>query len=70
MAGQPSLEECRSHLEKATAKQKKDFKFYFVKPRKDWSIYSGWVNAYERVNKGRLNSTQEWKIENQGRKYY
>jgi hypothetical protein len=53
-----------------TAKQKKDFKFNFVKPRKDWSIYGGWVNTYEPVNKGRLGSTQQWKIEKLGRKYY
>jgi len=59
-----------AELEKARAKQKKDFKFNFVKPRKDWSIYGGWVNAYEPVNKGRLASTQEWKIEKLGRKYY
>jgi hypothetical protein len=55
---------------KGHSKAEKKLQFYFVKPRKDWSIYSGWVNAYERVNKGRLNSTQEWMIENQGRKYY
>jgi hypothetical protein len=62
--------ERQAELEKARAKQKKDFKFIFVKPRKDWSIYGGWVNAYEPVNKGRLASTQEWKIEKLGRKYY
>jgi hypothetical protein len=28
------------------------------------------VNAYEPVNKGRLASTEEWKIEKLGRKYY
>ena len=60
----------QAELEKARAKQKKDFKFNFIKPRKDWSIYGGWVNAYEPVNKGRLGSTQEWKIEKLGRKYY
>jgi hypothetical protein len=62
--------ERKTELEKARAKQKKDFKFKFVKPRKDWSIYGGWVNAYEPVNKGRLGSTQEWKTEKLGRKYY
>jgi hypothetical protein len=62
--------ERQAELEKARARQKKDFKFNFVKPRKDWSIYGGWVNAYEPVNKGRLGSTQEWKIEKLGRKYY
>ena len=62
--------ERKAELDKARAKQKKDFKFNFVKPRKDWSIYGGWVNAYEPVNKGRLGSTQEWKIEKLGRNYY
>jgi hypothetical protein len=62
--------ERKAELEKARVKQKKDFKFNFVKPRKDWSIYGGWVNAYEPVNKGRLASTQEWKIEKLERKYY
>jgi hypothetical protein len=57
-------------LEKARRKQKKDFKFNFLKPRKDWSIYGGWVNAYEPVNKGRLGSTQQWKEEKHGRRYY
>jgi hypothetical protein len=62
--------ERKAELEKTRAKQNKDFKFNFVKPRKDWSIYGGWVNAYEPVNKGRLGSTQEWKIEKLGSKYY
>ena len=59
-----------AELEKARAKQKKDFKFNFVKPRKDWSIYGGWVNAYEPVNKGRLGSTQEWRKEKPYPVYY
>ena len=59
-----------AELEKARANKKKDFKFNFLKPRKDWSIYGGWVNAYEPVNKGRLGSTQEWKKDKPGRRYY
>ncbi len=62
--------ERKAELEKARAKQEKDFKFNFVKPRKDWSIYGRWVNAYEPVNKGRLGSTQEWRIEKPKRHYY
>jgi hypothetical protein len=62
--------ERKAELEKARAKQKKDFKFNFVKPRKDWSIYGGWVNAYEPVNKGRLGSTQEWRKEKPYPVYY
>ena len=59
-----------AELEKTKSKQKKDFKINFLKPRKDWSIYGGWVNAYEPVNKGRLGSTQEWKKDKPGRRYY
>ena len=59
-----------AELEKARAKQKKDFKFNFVKPRKDWSIYGGWVNAHLPVNVGRLGSTQEWRKEKPYPVYY
>ena len=62
--------ERKAELEKARAKQKKEVKFNFVKPQKDWSIYGGWVNAYEPVNKGRLGSAQEWKKEKSYRTYY
>jgi hypothetical protein len=60
-----------AELEKAREKlKKKEVKFNFITPRKDWSIYGGWVNAYEPVNKGRLGSTQEWKKEKSYRTYY
>jgi hypothetical protein len=63
--------ERKAELEKARAKlKKKEVKFNFVKPQKDWSIYGGWVNAYEPVNKGRLGSTQEWKKEKPYPVYY
>ena len=63
--------ERKAGLEKARAKlKKKEVKFNFVKPQKDWSIYGGWVNAYEPVNKGRLGSTQEWKKEKSYPVYY
>ena len=62
--------ERKAELEKARAKQKEDVKFNYVKPRINWSIYGGWVNAYEPVNKGRLGSTQQWKEEKPGRRYY
>ena len=63
--------EREAQLEKEREKlKKKEIKFNFTTPKKDWSIYGGWVNAYEPVNKGRLASTQEWKIEKLGRKYY
>ena len=62
--------ERKAELEEARAKQKEDVKFNYVKPRINWSIYGGWVNAYEPVNKGRLGSTQQWKEEKPGRRYY
>ena len=63
--------ERKTELEKVRAKlKKKEIKFNFVKPQKDWSIYGGWVNAYEPVNKGRLGSTQEWRKEKPYPVYY
>ncbi len=59
-----------AELEKARTKQKEQVKFNYVKPRINWSIYGGWVNAYEPVNKGRLGSTQEWKKEEKFPTYY
>jgi hypothetical protein len=49
---------------------KKEIKFNFTTPKKDWSIYGGWVNPFEPINKGRLGSTQEWRIEKPKRHYY
>jgi len=45
-------------------------KFNFTTPKKDWSIYGGWVNPFEPINKGRLGSTQEWRIEKPKKHYY
>ena len=58
-------------LEKEREKlKKKEVKFNFVRPQKDWSVYGGWVNAHEPVNKGRLGSTQEWRKEKPYPVYY
>ena len=62
--------ERKAELEKAREKQKKETNFNFVKPRINWSIYGGWVNAYEPVNKGKLGSTQEWRKEKPYPVYY
>ena len=63
--------ERKAELDKAREKlKKKEVKFNFITPRKDWSIYGGWVNAHEPVNKGRLGSTQEWRKEKPYPKYY
>jgi len=63
--------ERKAQLEQERKKlKKKDFKFSFSAPKKDWSIYGGWVNAYEPINKGRLGSSQEWRIEKRNKYYY
>jgi len=63
--------ERKAELEKARAKLKKnEVKINFVKPQKDWSIYGGWVNAYEPYYKGKLGYTQAWRVEKPGREYY
>ena len=63
--------ERKAELEKAREKlKKKEVKFNFIRPQKDWSIYGGWVNAHEPVNKGRLGSTQEWRKEKPYPVYY
>ena len=63
--------ERKAELEKAREKlKKKEIKFNFIAPRKDWSIYGGWVNANLPVNVGRLGSTQEWRKEKPYPVYY
>ena len=62
--------ERQAELEKARVKQKQEVKFTFEKPRKDFSIYGGWVNAYEPINKGKLGSSQSWREEKKPRFYY
>ena len=62
--------ERQAELEKARAKQKQEVKFTFVKPRKDFSIYGGWVNAYEPINNGNLGSSQGWRKEKKFPVYY
>ena len=63
--------ERKAELDKAREKlKKKEVKFNFISPRKDCFIYGGWVNAHEPVNKGRLGSTQEWRIEKPKTHYY
>ena len=63
--------EREAQLEKERDKlRKKEIKFNFTTPNKDWSIYGGWVNSFEPINKGRLGSTQEWRVEKPKKHYY
>ena len=49
---------------------KEDLRRKLNLPNKDWSIYGHWVNPFEPINKGRLGSTQEWRIEKPKKHYY
>ena len=61
----------KAELEKARAKLKKnEVKINFVRPQKDWSVYGGWVNAYDPYYKGKLGYTQAWRTEKPEREYY
>ena len=62
--------ERKAELEKARAKQKDQFKFNYVKPKINWSIYGGWVNPHEPINNCKLGSSQSWRTEKPGRSYY
>ena len=63
--------ERESQLEKEREKlKKKEIKFNFIAPKKDWSIYGGWVNPFEPINKCKLGSTQEWRVEKPKNHYY
>ena len=61
----------KAELEKAREKLKKnEVKINFVRPQKDWSIYGGWVNAYDPYYKGKLGYTQAWRTVKPEREYY
>jgi hypothetical protein len=61
----------KAELEKAREKLKKnEVKINFVRPQKDWSVYGGWVNAYDPYYKGKLGYTQAWRTEKPEREYY
>ena len=63
--------ERKAELEKSRAKLKNnEVKINFVKSQKDWSVYGGWVNAYEPYYKGKLGYTQAWREEKPEREYY
>ena len=62
--------ERKAELERARAKLKKEVKIKFSKPKFDWSVYGGFVNAYEPYYKGKLGYTQAWRIEKPEREYY
>lgn len=62
--------ERKAELEKARAKLKKEVTIKFSKPKFDWSVYGGWVNAYDPYYKGKLGYTQAWRTVKPEREYY
>jgi hypothetical protein len=60
----------KAELEKARAKLKKEVTIKFTKPKFDWSVYGGWVNANDPYYKGKLGYTQAWRTVKPEREYY
>jgi hypothetical protein len=60
----------KAELEKAREKLKKEVTIKFSKPKFDWSVYGGWVNANDPYYKGKLGYTQAWRTVKPEREYY
>lgn len=57
-------------VEKPKVTTPKPFVFKTEPYRKDYSRLVYWVNPHEPVNKGKLGSTQAWRLEKKERNYY
>jgi hypothetical protein len=60
----------KAELEKAREKLKKEVTIKFSKPKFDWSVYGGWVNANDPYYKDKLGYTQAWRTIKPEREYY
>jgi DNA mismatch repair ATPase MutS len=60
----------KAELEKAREKLKKEVTIKFTKPKFNWSVYGGWVNAYDPFYKGKLGYTQAWRTVKPEKEYY
>ncbi|CAO6123921.1 hypothetical protein MCEMAEM19_00136 [Candidatus Pelagibacterales bacterium] len=60
----------KAELEKAREKLKKEVTIKFTKPKFDWSVYGGWVNARDPFYKGKLGYTQAWRTVKLEKEYY
>jgi len=60
----------KAELEKAREKLKKEVTIKFTKPKFDWSVYGGWVNARDPFYKGKLGYTQAWRTVKPEKEYY
>jgi len=60
-----------SVVKKPKEKTKDLFVFKTAEPyRKDYSRYVYWCNPFEPINKGKLETTQDWRKEEKFQKYY
>jgi hypothetical protein len=57
-------------IKKVVVKKKEPFVFKTERSRVDYSRYVYWCNAFEPINKGKLGTTQGWRIEKPVKQYY
>ena len=57
-------------IKKVEVKKKEPFVFKTERSRVDYSRYVYWCNPFEPINKGKLGTTQGWRIEKPEKQYY
>jgi hypothetical protein len=57
-------------IKKVEVKKKEPFVFKTERSRVDYSRYVYWCNPFEPINKGKLGTTQGWRIEKPVKEYY
>ena len=57
-------------IKKVEVKKKEPFVFKTERSRVDYSRYVYWCNPFEPINKGKLGTTQGWRIEKPVKQYY
>ena len=57
-------------IKKVEVKKKEAFVFKTERSRVDYSRYVYWCNPFEPINKGKLGTTQGWRIEKPVKQYY
>ncbi len=57
-------------IKKAEVKKKEPFVFKTERSRVDYSRHVYWCNPFQPINKGKLGTTQGWRIEKPAKQYY
>jgi hypothetical protein len=57
-------------IKKVEVKKKEPFVFKTERSRVDYSRYVYWCNPFEPINKGKLGTTQGWRLERPVKQYY